>query len=196
MALGSSPVVAYEVSQYLIRQTARHVQTSQIQHEVYYSKALELYDVWSFSARAKQVQNADPNLGVRLSMACAEALQRYDQLILIGTDCPELDHKLLQEAVDQLNEMDYVLGPAADGGFYLLGFGEQWKPSIFEAIEWGSEQVLQQLINNISSTEKNYTLLKILNDIDTYEDWKSYSLGKRDGNSKKELLEIKIKSKS
>ena len=62
-------------------------------------------------------------------------------MVLIGTDCPELDDRLVQAALDRLGENDLVLGPASDGGYYLIGLRSP-APSLFDGIPWGSGEVL------------------------------------------------------
>lgn len=86
-------------------------------------------------------QGAD--LGQRLQHASSTTLKNRARVILIGTDCPGLDAALLQQALDRLAEHDVVLGPAEDGGYYLLGL-RQPAPELFQDIDWGSDRVLAQ----------------------------------------------------
>lgn len=81
-------------------------------------------------------------LGERLSGAFAGAFQRgYRPVIAIGADCPGLEEASLRRAIDMLAGADVVLGPASDGGYYLIGLRHP-APRLFEEIEWSTRTVL------------------------------------------------------
>lgn len=84
------------------------------------------------------------DLGERIANATREAFQQGSRaLVLIGTDSPDVPERLLREAFDRLESVDVVLGPAADGGYYLIGLSEAHL-GLFDHIEWGGEAVLAQ----------------------------------------------------
>lgn len=127
-----------------------------------------------FSKNFKQfVQNGN-DIGERMKNAFEEVLKSgHNKIILIGTDIPELDEHLINEAFNNLSEKDFVLGPAADGGYYLIGM-KKFSGYIFENIEWSTEKVLSKTIENIKERSESYSLLKELNDLDDIEDLKKF----------------------
>ena len=78
-----------------------------------------------------------------------------EAVILIGSDCPEITGEILQKAGGALLEFDLVLGPAKDGGFYLIGMKNSY-PSLFQDIPWSSNQVF-----NLTFQAANKLKLKI-----------------------------------
>lgn len=113
-------------------------------------------------------QGAD--LGQRMQHAARSILSEDDVVILIGSDCPDLDEDYLEHALQAMySGVDVVIGPAVDGGYVLLGL-RQSDPVLFAGVEWGSPRVLQQTIERIRSLDLDYLLLHPLSDIDRPED--------------------------
>jgi hypothetical protein len=90
-------------------------------------------------------------------------------VILIGTDCPSLLPGDLIAALSALNEVDAVLGPAMDGGYYLLGLNRS-APPLFEAVAWGSDSVLATTRDRMAHLGWRWTELAARHDIDRPED--------------------------
>ncbi|VAW63868.1 Glycosyltransferase [hydrothermal vent metagenome] len=111
------------------------------------------------------------NLGERMYAAIQTSLQYYSKTVLIGSDCPPINQKYIQQAFNALKQCDIVFGPAEDGGYVLIG-ANKIEPLVFENINWGSHQVLQQSLNNCQTSAYNTHLLDTLWDIDTPEDYK------------------------
>ena len=93
----------------------------------------------------------------------------YQQIAIIGNDCLDLTPELLCASFDNLANSDAVLGPAGDGGFYLLALND-YSPALFENICWCSGSVFQQLCQNIKQRQKTLALLPMLSDIDSRSD--------------------------
>lgn len=111
------------------------------------------------------------DLGERMSNAFGEMFRKgYQKLLIIGTDCPEISTQLLLEAFSLLEESEVVLGPAEDGGYYLLGMGRYF-PQLFQNIHWSTSEVVNQTKNILESGNISYRLLPVRTDIDTLEDW-------------------------
>jgi len=89
--------------------------------------------------------------------------------IIVGTDIPDLTNKIIEEAISRLDSYDIVIGPAKDGGYYLLGM-KKLHSNLFEGIEFSTPSVLQQTINMIEKLNLRYFLLPELHDIDTEEE--------------------------
>jgi uncharacterized protein len=112
------------------------------------------------------------DLGERMKNAFHEVLGLgYQKALIIGTDCPELDAKLLTEAGIQLDQHDLVVGPAEDGGYYLLGMKSP-QNEIFENIVWSTNSVLATTLEKAQFLDLKVKLLTRLSDIDTEEDLK------------------------
>lgn len=93
-----------------------------------------------------------------------------EKVVVIGSDSPTLPGSLVEEAFEKLNQADFVVGPATDGGFYLAGFRDQFRP-VFPDINWSSEEVLTQLTRNLTQQKLNFQLLSTpWYDIDTHQD--------------------------
>ncbi len=102
------------------------------------------------------------------------SLNKTRNIILIGTDLPDLCHMDLLNTLKKLKKNDLILGPSNDGGYWLIAFSEQlistnlYLP--FINIKWGKENVLQQTIRNVSSKVLRYDFLQKKTDIDTISD--------------------------
>src|SRR4029453_10402983 len=90
--------------------------------------------------RWELVPQTDGDLGKRMQTFFVTALGRAERVVLIGSDSPDLPREVLPQAFDALASHDVVLGPAADGGYYLLGIARRI-PAIFEGIAWSSRDV-------------------------------------------------------
>lgn len=93
----------------------------------------------------------------------------YSKVCIIGTDCPNLSYHIIKDAYNQLDKADIIIGPAKDGGYYLMGM-KFLHEFLFCNVEWGTEKVQNQTFNNISSAGLSYSLLEELVDVDTFED--------------------------
>jgi rSAM/selenodomain-associated transferase 2/rSAM/selenodomain-associated transferase 1 len=110
------------------------------------------------------------DLGARMSRAFQEAFSRgAERAAIIGTDCPDLDARVLGAAFEQLLTFDLVLGPAADGGYYLIGL-RRFVPELFTGITWGTCKVLQQTVATADRLKLSTSKLHKLADIDRPED--------------------------
>jgi len=93
--------------------------------------------------------------------------------VIIGTDVPDLRRDVVARAFYLLDEVEVVIGPSTDGGYYLLGMKPPLK-DLFDGIAWSTEGVLQQTISKAKALGLSYTLLEQLMDIDTLEDYQAY----------------------
>lgn len=115
-------------------------------------------------------QQCEGDLGMRMATAFAEVFAAgYDQVLVIGTDCYELKASMLEEAFQGLNDADLVIGPAKDGGYYLLGLTKP-EPKLFDGIEWSTASVFPDTMEIAASLGKSVYFLPELNDVDRYED--------------------------
>jgi rSAM/selenodomain-associated transferase 1 len=112
------------------------------------------------------------DLGQRMAHAFADAFkQKYHRIVIIGTDCPDLKAGHMKEAFASLRRNDLVMGPATDGGYYLIGLSRT-ESSLFENISWGTETVLAETLKIAAEKGLSTDLLEILSDVDRPEDLK------------------------
>jgi rSAM/selenodomain-associated transferase 1 len=156
------------MAEYTIRTLANSLPS--VTPTIYYDGASEekirawLGDRYSYRSQ----RGAD--LGQRMNTAFEEGFHSGAKaIVLIGTDCPDLDRLLLLEAFERLTSADLVLGPAIDGGYYLIGLRYPI-PQLFGAIEWGSATVLTDTIKMATALHLSVAYLRPLNDIDRPED--------------------------
>lgn len=110
------------------------------------------------------------DLGSRIARSLSLALQSgTDRVVIIGTDCPGLNAQLMAQAFHQLHSHDLVLGPAIDGGYYLLGL-RYFIPQLFSGISWGTAEVLQQTVDIAKNLNLSVAYLPHLADVDRPED--------------------------
>jgi rSAM/selenodomain-associated transferase 1 len=118
------------------------------------------------------------NLGERLQAAFQQGFHEGRQpILMVGSDCPDLGEGHITQALSALHHHDVVIGPAHDGGYYLIGL-KQPHSSLFENISWGQSCVLKETIAIAASQELSVALLDPLCDIDRPEDlplWQTYS---------------------
>jgi rSAM/selenodomain-associated transferase 2/rSAM/selenodomain-associated transferase 1 len=111
------------------------------------------------------------DIGHRMGRALEDAFgQGYETVVIIGSDIPDITTNIMQKAFEALNQNDLVLGPAADGGYYLIGVARKtfrhWNPQLFNDISWGTDRVLPQTLGIAQKLGLNYSLLETLRDVD------------------------------
>lgn len=116
------------------------------------------------------------DLGERMNNAFQAGFdQGYDRIVIVGSDCPGLTSGILKKAFQALDHHPVVLGPAADGGYYLIGM-KQHPLNVFQGIPWGTTNVMEATRKALSGLQASCTLLERLSDVDTPEDlniWES-----------------------
>jgi rSAM/selenodomain-associated transferase 1 len=108
-------------------------------------------------------------LGDRITHALADLLKKYKPVVLIGSDSPDLPAQLITDAFVALRTADFVLGPATDGGYYLVGLNAM-RPTLFERIDWSTARVAQQTMERAVKAGLRTVSLPIWHDLDTVED--------------------------
>jgi rSAM/selenodomain-associated transferase 1 len=136
---------------------------------VFYSDFVEGQDYFDFAHYEKDIQSGD-DLGGRMSNAFRRLFElKYDKLVIIGSDCYDLSSDIINEAFDHLDQSDIVIGPALDGGYYLLGMKE-YHDFLFENKKWSTPDLMLDTILSIKENKKTYSLLQTLTDIDEEKD--------------------------
>ncbi len=136
---------------------------------VFYSDLIEKNDSWNETGYHKKLQMGN-DLGERMANAFRELFEAgYQSVCIMGSDCYELETRDIQEAFNQLKTNDFVIGPAKDGGYYLLGMKE-FEPAVFQNKTYSTDQVYNDAIAEIKALKKSCAHLQVLSDIDTEED--------------------------
>ncbi|UNU27280.1 glycosyltransferase [Microcoleus vaginatus HSN003] len=112
----------------------------------------------------------DGDLGVRMTAAFEKSFNSgVEKTAIIGTDCPDLKAEIMAQAFEELSQHDVVLGPAADGGYYLIGLRRSI-PELFGGINWGTSEVFACTRAIAQKLDLKIAYLPTLADIDIPED--------------------------
>jgi rSAM/selenodomain-associated transferase 1 len=115
------------------------------------------------------------DLGERMKNAfSASFTKHYSRIVLIGSDCYELSPEIIYESFTKLSDHDCVIGPAYDGGYYLIGLSKEI-PELFRNIPWSSASVFNQTVKVINKRKLSCYHLKTLHDVDTLDDVMRYT---------------------
>lgn len=110
------------------------------------------------------------NLGTRMLYAFESVFKECDaSIILVGTDLPGLTLEIIYNSLQLLEDLDIVLGPATDGGYYLIGMNSLY-PALFNSIDWGTKDVYEQTCRIIKHLKLRYANVEALGDIDCPDD--------------------------
>lgn len=158
----------------LLRRTLHHAELhsrkSDVDVEVRFTGGTALsIETLSLGLTGTWREQQGTDLGRRMQLAIEDAFaEGHRQVVVIGTDCPDLSHEILSNAWRELVRNDVVLGPATDGGYYLIGVNQ---PDIrlFLGVDWGTENVLRQTMERCREMQFTVGLLHPLTDIDEAE---------------------------
>lgn len=163
---------ALDIYKYLLQHTANVTKQVNADRYVFYSVDINQDDIWNTTHFIKRLQKGK-DLGERMHNAFEELfMSGYKKVIIIGSDLLDLNADIIENAIATLDYNDVVLGPAEDGGYYLLGLKKLY-PELFKNKAWGTETVREDTLADLKN--KTVSLLKPLNDIDTFDDMKHYN---------------------
>lgn len=161
---------ALNIYKFLLQHTEKVIRTIDADKAVYYSVKVRDHDLWSNTNYTK-FQQEGIDLGERMLNAFKNAFkQNYDKVIIVGSDLFDLHEKHVNNAFEALDTNDVVIGPAEDGGYYLLGM-KSLHAQVFKNKAWGTETVFNDTIEDLKN--ESVFLLDVLNDVDTYDDIKN-----------------------
>lgn len=136
---------------------------------VYYTDKVIEHDFWTLPGYDKR-QQSGIDLGDRMSNAFKELFEQgFKKVIIIGSDCYQLQTEIINQAITALTGVDVIIGPTFDGGYYLLGMS-RFIPELFVDKKWSTDQVATQTIETISKLNLSYNLLEKLYDVDEASD--------------------------
>jgi len=161
---------ALSVYKTLVEHTHGITRVLPVRKKLYYSDFIEQKDLWENEVFEKNLQQGT-DLGMRMYNAFDNVFDEgYEDAAIIGTDCMELSSGIIMKSFEYLIFFDVVIGPAKDGGYYLLAMKAAHK-ELFENIKWSTENVLQQTLEICEREGLSVQLLEELSDIDNEEDW-------------------------
>lgn len=163
--------IALEIYQFLLNKTKEVTLNIPADKVVFYSEEITNKDIWDATIYKKELQKGR-DLGAKMSNAFKTCFKDgYEKVVLIGSDLFDLEEFHIREAFEKLEKNDAVIGPALDGGYYLLGL-KKMHPKIFMNKNWGTATVRKNTMKNLEKV--NVHLLPILNDVDVIEDIKHH----------------------
>lgn len=160
---------ALEIYLQLLQHTLEITRGLSFRKFIYYADEVSDYDLWSVPGYTKRKQNGN-DLGERMLDSFKELFdQGFTRIIIIGSDCLQLKTETLEKAVTLLESNSAVIGPASDGGYYLLGL-TKFYPDLFTNKPWSTDQVFAKTIDDFVKQGISYALLEELSDIDDVTD--------------------------
>jgi rSAM/selenodomain-associated transferase 1 len=157
---------AMDVYQQLLQHTIAVAGRLPVDKLLFYSHFVEAANNHHF----KTFLQKEADLGERMNHAFATAFQQgYSKAVIIGTDVPGITPSIIQVAFEQLDNVDVVIGPATDGGYYLLGMKQNHAP-LFQGIEWSTSSVFSTTVSHLKQLSLRYSELPVLSDVDREED--------------------------
>ncbi|SDG95810.1 TIGR04282 family arsenosugar biosynthesis glycosyltransferase [Winogradskyella thalassocola] len=157
---------AFEVYTELVKITEKATQKLDIDKRIYFSNAI-VDDQWK--GEYKVVQHG-ADLGERMLNAFKDGFGAgYNNIVLVGSDLPDIDVAHIKNGLEALNTNEVVFGPAEDGGYYLVGMSKL-NTEIFTNKPWSQPNLLELTLQELQSNQISVGTLDTLNDIDTYED--------------------------
>jgi uncharacterized protein len=167
---------ALQIYNFLLKHTQDIVAQIDVTKRVLYSEEINQNDIWNNKLYQKKMQFGS-DLGARMKNAFADGFEDdFKKIVIVGTDLLDLEVCDIEKAFSELDNHDLVIGPAKDGGYYLLGL--KFIPDgIFSNKNWGTSTVLEATLSNL----ENFTIcfLKTKNDIDTFDDIKDIKIFKK-----------------
>jgi rSAM/selenodomain-associated transferase 1 len=159
---------ALDIYCFLLRHTAEVAHNLEgVDKFVFFSDHAGDGSFWDPSRFRHRLQKGD-DLGERMLQAFREAFSMgYSQVVLIGSDLYDISTEDLDASFRALDRHEVVLGPASDGGYYLIGM-KRPLPALFKGKQWGRESVLEDTLADLEGI--NTSLLSMRNDVDRYED--------------------------
>lgn len=179
LAAETDPAAAVAIHQVLVARTLAAVR-SVPEVELRFAPADAEADVRALAGVAAHwllSPQADGTLGDRLESAADAALAGgVEQVLMVGSDCPELRAEDLAAGFAALSTHPMVVGPASDGGYWLIGFRAEARPlkRWFEGIEWSTATVLSETLRRGAAHGVAVARLRELRDVDTLDDWRAW----------------------
>lgn len=156
---------ALRIYKALIQKTKDQISGVKAQKSIYYSNYIDNYDQFATDEFAKRLQMGE-DLGERMKNTFEAAFnQGAEKAVIIGSDCWQLTQEVVDEAFEALDNADFVIGPAEDGGYYLMGMSS-FIPDVFNGKEWSTSNVLVDTLLDVQNNGLTHQILRTLSDVD------------------------------
>jgi rSAM/selenodomain-associated transferase 1 len=161
--------IALAVYEQMLAHTQQITKALSVDKFLYYDREAVTNDAWPDDLYQKRLQSG-ATMATRIDTAFNELFNAgYEHVIIIGSDCIDLDERIIRLAFRQLDHFDTVLGPTKDGGSYLLGTSH-YMPDVYKVSGWGTPTLSAILLKTIQQNKKTCFLLSELSSITTVED--------------------------
>jgi rSAM/selenodomain-associated transferase 1 len=161
--------VALNIYKQLLQHTFEISKAVQADKFIFYAEQIIEDDIWQHEHYYKKLQK-EGDLGIKMMSSFELLFERgYNNVCVIGSDCFELTSQIIEHALFSLQKEEVVIGPAKDGGYYLLGMKKLHKP-LFQNKKWSTSTVLTDTIKSINELGLTFAELPELSDVDKAED--------------------------
>lgn len=175
LAMEIGELQALKVYQLLLGITQKATDKVLCSKYVFYSDYIENDDNWENGNYIKRIQ-CRGSLGDRMLNAFKEITgMGHSPVVIIGSDCPEIEVEQIELAFESLQLQDVVIGPASDGGYYLIGMNRLY-PQLFWDKSWSSPYLLNETLENLRNDKIRFKQIKELSDLDNVNDLYRYTL--------------------
>ncbi len=153
----------------LLAHTNKILKDIPVEKFVFYDDFINHDDIWQNETYHKFLQEGD-NLGERMKKAFEKLFNDgYTKAVIIGSDCFELTTGIILKGIKMLSTYDIVIGPASDGGYYLLGMNN-FIHELFENKKWSTDTVYRDTLDQVEKFDHSVGVLALLNDVDEEND--------------------------
>jgi rSAM/selenodomain-associated transferase 1 len=171
LAQTSGQEKALNIYKQLLQHTLDITKNLAVDKYVFYTDKIPEKDMWK-DAEYDRLLQKDAGLGEKMHHSFKILFEKkYRKVVIVGSDCIELTEDIILNAFHSLQDHDAVIGPANDGGYYLLGMKKLY-PDFFINKKWSTEDVYERTIKDFNKLELKYFMLPVLIDVDTEQDWK------------------------
>lgn len=169
LAESVGPEVALEIYIHLLQHTRQVTEKLATDKAVYFAGNKTDDDMWPRHLYQHH-QQAEGDLGEKMQAAFEAAFAAgYTSVVIIGSDCKQLTREIIEEAFEALQTHEVVIGPALDGGYYLLGMNKLY-PELFRDKQWSTAGVFAATIYDVERLHLSHKVLPELSDVDHLED--------------------------
>lgn len=171
---------ALQIYHILMEHTKSVTNDLSVEKYLFYSTFVDEQDSWENEKYHKSVQYQGQDLGLKMVAAFTQIFQKnHRKALIIGSDCLELNQEIIKKGYEQLSHNEVVIGPANDGGYYLIGFNfqligeraEKVLKGFFADKEWSHERVCQEAIEVCQQQHLSFFKLPTLTDVDEEKDY-------------------------
>lgn len=174
LAAGVGDAAALDIYRKLLEQTLRQASSSGLPFTLFAAAQSDELVALAHHYNGEVALQQGEDLGERMAAAFAAMHRLADSVILIGSDCPVLTSAHLLAAQQMLAQSEVVIGPAEDGGYWLIGSANAalWRDSrIFDGVRFGADQALTMTLHGLQRAGVSASMLPMLWDLDTEQDY-------------------------